>query len=81
MTEGTWEGTSRNGVVAEILKAPEGAHERSDGAVDEPRTAFVPSVPKAKALNPPRKKSRRFNMVIPRFRGHRERLCADAHSE
>jgi hypothetical protein len=55
-------------VVAGIPKAPDGAHERSERGMGEPKSPFVPNVPRAKALNPPRKNSRRFNMVIFLFR-------------
>src|ERR1700682_325038 len=69
ITEGGCEGISRNGVVAGIPNAPDGAHARSDRVIGlEPKPAFVPSVPRAKALNPPRKNSLRFSMIIPAFR-------------
>jgi hypothetical protein len=68
MTEGGFEGIWRKGVVAETPNAPEGAHDRRDRGIEVPRSAFVPSVPKAKALKPPRKNFRRFSMVIPAFR-------------
>src|ERR1700730_2751826 len=68
ITEGGCEGISRNGVVAGIPKAPDGAHDRSDRGIEiPPRPALLPSGPRAKALKPPRKNSRRFNMVIPAF--------------
>src|SRR6187402_1791917 len=67
ITEEGLTGISRNGVVAEICNAPEGAHRGGGRRIGTaPSPPFRPNIPRENAPNP-RKNSLRLGMAPPVF--------------